>query len=156
MVKAVGQMMSFKLKILSIAVHIAALSMIFPIYALAMEPLNLKRISDDDKIYFGSRLNRDQIEKIQQIINHDFTMSKLPCEKILAINMTLRFLSTMTPIFREASNSTEISPYAKKYSSSLLRELTAKTKELNEILPYYKNTCAANETSRNNGEFITN
>src|ERR1035437_3776343 len=148
--------MSFKLKVLSIAVHIAALNMIFPIYALAMEPLNLKRISDDDKIYFGSRLSRDQIEKIQQIINHNYTKSKLPCEKILAINMTLSFLSTVTPIFRDASTSTEISAYARKYSSSLVHELTAKTKALTEILPYYKKVCAAKETSRQNGELLTN
>jgi hypothetical protein len=130
--------------------------MIFPLYVYALEPLNLKRISDDDKIYFGSRLSLDQIERIQQIINHNYTVSKLPCEKILAINMTLGFLSTVTPIFREASTSAEISAYARKYSSSLLHELTAKTKALTEILPYYKKICAAKETSRKNGESITN
>jgi hypothetical protein len=112
----------------------------------------MKRISDDDKIYFGSRLNRGQIEKTLQIIKHDFTMSKRPCEKILAIEMALRFLSTVTPTFREASTSTEISAYARKYSSSLVHELTAKTKKLTEILPDYKKSCAAKETNRQNEE----
>lgn len=42
----------------------------------------------------------------------------------------LRLLKTVTPILREASNSAEISPYARKYSAALARQLNGTSKRL--------------------------
>jgi hypothetical protein len=133
--------MALKYSVISIAVQVAVFSVILSINVFAMEPLDMKRVTDADKIYFGSRLTPDQIEKLQQISIHGYTTSKSPCEKIVAINKTLHFFKAVTPVFREASTSNEISRYARKYSSSLAREFTETAEVFADILPRYKKIC---------------
>ena len=140
-------MIFYKRNAVSTVALIATVSMLIAVAAFAMEPLDIKRISDDDKIFFASRLHVDQIEKLSRIINHD-AFSKLPCEKVAEINKTLGTIKAVTPIFREASASGELSAYSRNYSSQLVHEFTATTKALNELLPRYKNKCAAKAEKR--------
>ena len=136
--------MSAKVKVLSIVVvaFIAAKS----VNASAIELPNMKLITDEDKFYFGTRLDKEQTEKLQQVINHR-KMSKLPCEKVEEIHRTLKFLKEVTPIFQEAKSSADISAYARKYSAALAKELAGTSKALNEILPHYKKACTVGTTS---------
>ena len=139
-----GMMRRFVLRVLSIATQIGALSALLSVNVYAIEPLNMKHVTDADRIYFGSRLTPDQFEKLQKFVDHSCIASTLPCEKkIAAINETLHFIRAVTPVLRSASSNTEISVYAKKYSSSLANELAATTTALNEILPHYMNICAS-------------
>jgi hypothetical protein len=134
-----------KIQVVSLAV--VAFVVTQSINAFAIEPPNMKRITDEDKVYFGTRLDKEQIEKLQKVINHS-KMSKLPCEKAVEIKKTLRFLKEVTPIFQEASTCTDVSSYARKYSASLTQELNGTSKVLNEMLPHYKKACAAGDTSQ--------
>jgi hypothetical protein len=134
--KGVGVLVKIKTLSAVVAVFVVAQS----VNASAIEPLNMKRITDEDKIYFGSKLDVEQIEKIQQVISHH-NMSKLPCEKVSEIKKTLIFLEEVKPIFKEASTSAGISSYARKYSAALVQEFSGTSKALNEILPHYKNAC---------------
>jgi hypothetical protein len=134
-----------KVKILSIAV--AALVVAQSVNSFAIEPPNLKRITDADKVYFGTRLDKEQFDKLQQVINHG-KMSKQPCAKAAEIEKTLRFLKEMIPIFQEAPTHTYLSSYARKYSSSLAQELIATRKALTEILPHSKKACMSTMEAR--------
>lgn len=131
--------MSAKIKILSLigAAFIVAQS----VNASAIEPPNMKLITDEDKIYFGARLDREQIEKLQHVINPNQTANQ-PCANAAEITKTLRYLKEVTPIFREASASADISAYARKYSASLTHELDRTSKALNQMLSYYRKACA--------------
>ncbi|MEI7817547.1 MAG: hypothetical protein WCI45_10205 [Desulfuromonadales bacterium] len=144
--------MAIKFSILFKIVLVTACCMISSLDVLAVEPLEIKQLTDADKIYFGSRLTSDQIEKLQHISAHGYNMSKLPCEKIVAINKNIHFLSLVTPVFRSASTSGEVSAYAKKYSTTLARELTDTVKAFNEILPRYKQICSSTKQNPKNTE----
>jgi hypothetical protein len=148
--------MGIKFSVFSIAVQVAVLIVILSINAFAMEPLDMKQVTDVDIIYFGSRLTSDQIEKLQQISIHGYTTSKIPCDKIVAINKTLLFLNIVTPVFREASTDSEISRYARKYSSSLAHEFTETAKVFADILPHYKKICTAGKQNRQDTELLQN
>lgn len=130
--------MSAKMKVLSVAV--AAFVVSQSVSASAIEPLNMKRVTDEDKIYFATRLTVEQGEKLQQIINHQ-RMRRPPCEKIVDIAKTLRFVKEVHPIFQEASTSADISSYARRYSAAIVKELDVTTKSFTMILPYYQNAC---------------
>lgn len=144
--------MTLKFSVLSTAVQVAVFSLVSSINVFAMEPLDMSQVTDADKIYFGSRLTPDQIEKLQQISIHGYTTSMIPCDKIVAINKTLRFLNIVTPVFREASTNKEISRYARKYSSSLTQEFTETAKVFADILPSYKKICTAGKQKRQDTE----
>ena len=144
--------MALKFSALSIAVQVAVFSVILSINVFAMEPLDMKQVTDADKIYFGSRLTPDQIEKLQQISIHGYTKSKRPCDKIVAINKTLHFFKAVTPVFRKASTSNEISRYARKYSSSLAHEFTETAEVFADILPRYKKICTVDKQKRQDTE----
>jgi len=126
---------------------VAAIVVAQSVNASAIEPPNMKRITDEDKIYFWARLDKEQLEKLKKIFNYGKT-SNQPCLKAAEINRTLRLLKEVTPIFREASTSADISSYARKYSASLVKELISTGKALNEALPHYKNACAASKEAR--------
>jgi Zn-dependent oligopeptidase len=128
--------------------------MISAINVPAMEPLDMKRVTDTDKMYFGSRLTQDQLEKLQQISTQGFTTSKLPCEKIAAINKTLNFINSVTPVLREAATNSELSGYARKYSSSLALEFTETTKVFAVLLPRYKKICSESKQNRQDAELL--
>jgi hypothetical protein len=149
-------MASIKICILSIAVQAAAISMFFPINGLAMERLDLKQVTDADKVYFGSRLTLEQIEKLQYIANHGYDLSALPCDNIVPINEALVFLKEVTPVFRKASNSNEISAYARKYSSSLARVFTITSKAFAEVLPRYRKICTDGKQNRQDAQLRPN
>ena len=108
----------------------------------AIEPPNMNRISEADKLYFGTRLDKDQFDKLQRVINHS-TMSRKPCLRVAEIDKTLRFIKEVTPVFQEAANRSHLSTYARTYSASLTRELLGTGKALKEILPHSKKACAA-------------
>lgn len=108
----------------------------------AIEPPNMKRLTEEDKFYFGTRLDKEQFEKLQQVISRPKT-SNQPCTKAAETNKTLKFLGEVTPLFQEASSSADISSYARNYSTSLAQELVGTRKALTEILPHYKKACAA-------------
>jgi hypothetical protein len=145
-----------KFRAVSLAVQTAVISVLLSINVLAMEQIDMKQVTDADKIFFGRRLTPEQIEKLKQISIHGFSTSKIPCEKIVAINKTLHFLSIVTPVFKEASTNDDISKYAKKYSSSVAHEFTQTSKALNEILPRYKKICAASQKKRHDTELEQN
>jgi hypothetical protein len=136
---------SAKIKVLSVAV--AAFVVAQSVNAFAIGPPNMKRVTDEDKIYFATRLNKEQFERLQQVIKHN-DMRKPPCEKAVEINKTLRFLKGVHPIFKEASTSADISSYARKYSAALAKELADTSKALNMILPYYQNACVTAAASQ--------
>ena len=131
-------------KINALPLAVAVLALVHAVSAFAIEPPDMKRITDEDKVYFGTRLDKEQVEKLQRIINHS-KMSKQPCTKAAEIHTTLRFLKEVTPIFREASTCADISSYARKYSASLTQELAGTSKALNEMLPHYKKACTASK-----------
>jgi hypothetical protein len=142
--------------------EIKTLSVVVAVYVVAhsvnvsaIEPLNMKRITDEDKFYFGTRLDAEKIEKIQQAISHR-KISKPPCEKVFEIKKTLRFLEEVKPIFKEASTSADISSYARKYSAALVQEFSGTSKALKEILPHYKNACVTDAASQKWGEVQSN
>ncbi|BCS54660.1 hypothetical protein [Geobacter sp. SVR] len=130
-------------KYLALVLQAAVFSALLSNEASAMEQLNMKNITDADKVYFGKRLTKEQLEKLQYILANGFTTSKSPCEKVAAINKNLLFLKTVTSVFREASASGEISTYARSYSSSLTHEFTATAKVFGDILPRYEQACRA-------------
>ena len=129
-------------KVKSLTFAVAVFVVAQSVSSFAIEPPNMKRITDEDKIYFGTRLDVEQIDKLQQVINHS-KMKKPPCEKAIEINKTLRFIKEVNPIFQEASTSPDISSYARKYSAALIKELADTSKALKEILPHYMKACAA-------------
>lgn len=149
-------MASIKSCILSIAVQAAAFSIFFPINGLAMERLDLKQVTDADKVYFGSNLTLEQIEKLQQIANHGYNLSAQPCDNIAPINEALVFLKEVTPVFRKASTSNEISAYARKYSSSLARVFTMTSKAFTDVLPRYKKICTDGKQNRQDAKLRSN
>lgn len=134
----------------------AVISMMVSIHANAMEPLDMKRVTDTDKMYFGNRLTPDQIKKLQQISVDGFATGKLPCDKVIEINKTLHFLHNVTPVFRQASTDDNISPYTRKYSSALAHEFAETTKVLGDILPRYKKLCTAGKQKRHDSTVTQN
>ena len=120
---------------------VAAFMVVQSVNLFAIELPNMKKISAEDKIFFGTRINVDQFKKLQQIINHS-KISMPPCEKAVEINKTLRFLKEVKPIFQEASTSAGISLYARKYSAALAQELTETSKALIEICLLYTSDAA--------------
>ena len=135
--------MNFKFSVVSLAAQTAVVSAIVSTTVLAMEPLDMKQITDADKIFFGKRLTPEQIKKLQQISNNGFTTSKLPCDKIVEINKNLHFIKVVTPVLREASTNSDISRYARVYSTSLTHEFTETSKVFVSLLPRYEKVCTA-------------
>ena len=130
----------------------AVLSIMLSGTVLAMEPFDMKQITDADKIYFGSRLTPELIEKLQQISIHGYSTGKLPCDKIVAINKSLNLFNKVIPVFREASTNNEISKYARNYSSSLAHEFIETSKVFADLMPRYKKICEASKQNRQDSE----
>ncbi len=122
---------------------VAALTLVlFPAVAvLALEPPDRKRVTEEDKLYFATKLDKEQVERIGKIINHTYLGNKKACEKYKTMKSTLRFIKEMQPIIREASKSAMISSYARKYSKELSTELSETSTALNEIMPRYASRC---------------
>lgn len=134
---------NFKFSVVSLAAQTAVVSAIVSTTVLAMEPLDMKQITDADKIFFGKRLTPEQIKKLQQISSNGFATSKLPCDKIVEINKNLHFIKVVTPVLREASTNSDISRYARVYSTSLTHEFTETSKVFVSLLPRYEKICTA-------------
>ena len=134
---------NIKFRIVSLAAQTAVVSAVLSINVLAMEPLDMKQITEADKIFFGKRLTPDQIKRLQQISISGFATSKLPCDKIVEINKNLHFIKAVTPVLREASTNSDISRYARAYSTSLTHEFTETSKVFVSILPRYEKICSA-------------
>lgn len=110
------------------------------IYAM---DLDQNQITDSDREYFGNHLTESQLEKMQQIGNMQYTLSKLPCEKkVDAVIELIDVLKVITPIFDKASNSKELSDYAKKYASSLVHDFSGLSQTLVSALPEFKLACS--------------
>jgi hypothetical protein len=137
--------MLFKMKVQLAAV--AAFIVVQSANLFAIELPNMEKITVEDNIYFGSRLDVNHLKKLLQIVNHTI-ISRSPCEKAAEIKKNLRFIKEVKPIFQEASRSAYISSYARKYSAVLAQELTETSKALNEILPHYKDACAVSTVSQ--------
>lgn len=108
----------------------------------AME-LDQTQITDSDWEYFGNLLTQSQQEKMQQIGNMQYTISKLPCEKkVDAVIEIIDAMNVLTPIFERASISKELSDYAKKYASSIVHDFSGLNKVLVSALPEFKSACS--------------
>ncbi|GEM_PF-4244725 len=69
-------------------------------------------------------------------------MFKDDCEKAASIENALDVIAEVNPIFREASESAEISPYARNYSKELAVELGSVEKPLRELQARYTEVCS--------------
>lgn len=119
----------------------------------AME-LDKNQITDSDREYFGNQLTPSQQEKMQQIGNLQYTLSKLPCEKkVDAVIDTIDALNVLTPIFERASSSKELSDYAKKYAASLVHNFSGLSQTLVSALPEFKLACSKGMPSRQEIEY---
>ena len=116
---------------------------IYAAASFALEPPDMKRITDEDKLYFAGRIDKEQVEKIRHIIDHSILTNKQPCDKVAAITNTVKFIKTVKPIFREASKSADISSHARRYSADLVQELSGTSKAMVELLPYYRGSCTS-------------
>ncbi len=108
---------------------------------LALEPPDKRRVTEEDTLYFVTKLDKEQVERIAKIINHSYLHDKKSCDKYHTMKSTQSFIKEMLPIFKEASKSDIISSYARKYSKELVSELSATTTALNELLPGYASRC---------------
>jgi hypothetical protein len=131
-----------KIKLLSITV--AAVVVAHAVTVSAIEPPDMNRVTDEDKLYFETRLNKDQIEGLQRLFRPN-RMDKPPCEEATEISNNLRLLKTVTPILREASTCADVSPYTRKYSAALAKQLNGTSKGFATLLRYYRKTCSADK-----------
>ena len=123
-------------------ITVAVLIISQAIIALALDPPDRKQITDGDKLYFVSRLDLDQIEQIAKIIKHKVVVGQTDCEKAASIDNALVVISEVNPIFKDASESVEISLYAKNYSKELVAELSGVEKPLRELQAHYGQACS--------------
>ncbi len=123
------------------AMAVLALILIPTTTLFALEPPDKRRITEEDKLYFVTKLDKEQVERIAKIINHSYLNNNKGCEKYQTMKSTRTFIMEMLPIFKEASKSDIISSYARKYSKELLGELSATTTALNELMPGYVGRC---------------
>jgi len=122
-------------------ITVAVLVISQAVSALALDPPDRKQITSEDKVYFTSRLDYGQIGQIGKILKHKKVVGESSCEKSVSASKTLAVIAEVNPIFEEASESSEISLYARNYSKSLAQELSNTEMALSELLVHYDEAC---------------
>jgi len=131
-----------KIKLFSMIV--AAFVVTHAVTVSAIEPLDMTRVTAEDKFYFVSRLSHEQIEGLKRVFNPS-RMKKSPCEDVAEIIANLTFLKTVTPILQEASTCADVSPYTRKYSAALVKRINGTSKGQNLLMHYYRKSCTASK-----------
>ena len=134
-----GDSVFAKIKLFSMIV--AAFVVTHAVAVSAIEPLDMSRVTAEDKFYFVSRLNHEQLEGLKRVFNPS-RMKKSRCEDVAEIIGNLTFLKTLTPILQEASTSADVSPYTRKYSAVLVKRINGTSKGRNLLMHYYRKSCA--------------